>query len=176
VVFLPSYVMKRVSSSGDLRTKRGRPKRAHEAAHKHKRHRHGQEAANLVVSSSAIIANHDMMSVAAIGAAVSVIASSVSWSLWCPPWTKTMPSGGEKTAALQHGGRQQRHNCGHHAYQAQQGRTGRGHMPGVWSSVCVLRVAVGGDRIPRSRQTAPPPQSSRPDLHDAEWTTWSQKS
>jgi hypothetical protein len=61
------YVMKRVSSSGDLRTA-GPAKRPHEAANTNAIMTNMvKEAANLVVSSSAIIANHDMMSVAAIG-------------------------------------------------------------------------------------------------------------
>jgi hypothetical protein len=70
--------MKRVSSGGDLRTKAGPAKRPHEAAANTIMTNMVKEAANLVVSSSTIIANHDMRSVVAIGAAVSVIASSVS--------------------------------------------------------------------------------------------------
>jgi hypothetical protein len=63
------YVMKRVSSSGDLRTKAGPAKRPHEATANTNAIMTNmvKEAANLVVSSSAIIANHDMMSVATIG-------------------------------------------------------------------------------------------------------------
>jgi hypothetical protein len=51
------YVMKRVSSSGDLRTK-GPAKRPHEATANTITTNMVKEA-NLVVSSSAIIANHD---------------------------------------------------------------------------------------------------------------------
>jgi hypothetical protein len=88
--------MKRVSSGGDLRTKAGPAKRPHEAAANTIMTNMVKEAANLVVSSSAIIANHDMRSVVAIGAAVSVSRARILVSL-VSSMDEDMPSkGGEK--------------------------------------------------------------------------------
>jgi hypothetical protein len=127
-----------------------------------------KEAANLVVSSSAIIANHDMMSVVAIGAAVSVSRARILVSL-VSSMDEDMPSkGGEKKGGSFATWRpQQRHNCGHHAYQAQQGRTGRASYAWCGGAAFVFCVSQLAATVFRSRQTAPPPQSS-PDLHDAE--------